>query len=167
MFYASMLTRITQTLHMFRLFTYITHRMPTWLTHITFLIFLYLCWLRSPRPLYVFRFFTFITHDMLTWLTHTSITFLIFMHLCWLRSPRPLHVFRFLNYLTHCMLTWLTHTSYPLSLKVCWFSPYMLTRSMIIWYSHFWSVFAGANNRGFMKVRLVIHVTELFKPNNA
>ena len=48
--------------------------MPTWLTHtsITFLIFMYLYWLISPRPLHVFRFVTYITHCMLTWLTHTS-----------------------------------------------------------------------------------------------
>ena len=38
-----MLTYITQTLHMFRFLTYITHCMLTWLTHtsITFLISIY------------------------------------------------------------------------------------------------------------------------------
>ena len=42
----------------------------------------------------------------------------------------------------------------------------MFTRSIMIMIFNFWSMFAGANSRGSMKVRLVIHVTELFTPNN-
>ena len=42
----------------------------------------------------------------------------------------------------------------------------MFTRSIMIMIFNFWSMFAGANSRGSMKVRLVIHVTELFMPNN-
>ena len=42
----------------------------------------------------------------------------------------------------------------------------MFTRSIMIMIFNFWSMFAGANSRGSMKVRLVIHVTESFRPNN-
>ena len=42
----------------------------------------------------------------------------------------------------------------------------MFTRSIMIMIFNFWSMFAGANSRGSMKVRLVLFVTELFRPYN-
>ena len=99
MCYASMLTYITQTLHMFWFFTYITYCMPTWLTHTS--IAFYMCYASMltyiTQTLHMFRFFTMYADLAHPYIYH----FLnIYMYLCWLGSPRPLHVFRFFTFIS-------------------------------------------------------------------
>ena len=149
MFFASMLTCITQALHMFRFLptSPIVCRLCSLINLLLSICVMHLCWLISPRP--------FICSDFLqcmpTWLTHTSITFLISICIyADLDHPDPFMCLDFLPSLviTHCMPTWLTHTSitFLIFMYLCWLkSPRPLhvfrfvtyiTHCMLTWLTH-------------------------------
>ena len=108
MFFASMLTCITQTLHMFRFLptSPIVCRLCSLIHLLLSKCVMHLCWLISPRPFICSDFLPtspIVWHTIYADLAHPYIYhFLnIYMYLCWLGSPRPLDVFRFFTFISH------------------------------------------------------------------